>query len=55
MDDSKEFLILGMASGGLFLARQLKMQWPDATIYAVGDPDELGRYSNTINRFYPAS
>ena len=55
MDDSKEFLILGMASGGLFLARQLKKQWPDATIYAVGDPDDLGRYSNTINRFYPAS
>ena len=55
MGDSKEFLILGMANGGLFLARQLRKEWPDASIYAIGEPDDIGRYSNTLKCFYPAS
>ena len=49
------FLILGISNGGLFLARQLRKQWPNAAIYAVGNPDDIGQYSNTLNRFYPAS
>ena len=49
------FLILGISNGGLFLARQLRKQWPKAAIYAVGNPDDIGQYSNTLNRFYPAS
>lgn len=48
------FLLLGVSNGGLFLARQLREQWPDATIYAVGSPDDIGQYSNTLNGFYPA-
>ena len=55
-DDFKDaFLILGMANGGLFLARQLRKQWPEATIYAVGTPDDIGQYSNTLNGFYQVS
>ena len=49
------FLILGISNGGLFLARQLRKQWPEATIYAVGNSDDIGQYSNTINGFFPAS
>ena len=37
------------------MARQLRKQWPEATIYAIGVPDAIGQYSNTINVFYPAS
>lgn len=48
------FLILGISNGGLFLARQLRKQWPGATIYAVGNPDDIGQYSKTIDGFYPA-
>ena len=55
MNDSTFFLILGVSNGGLFLARQLRKQWPDSTIYAVGAPDAIGQYSNTLNGFYPAS
>ena len=49
------FLILGLSNGGLFLSRQLRKQWPDSIIYAVGSLDEIGQYSNTVNCFYPAS
>ena len=49
------FLILGISNGGLFLSRQLRKQWPEATIYAVGNPDDIGQYSNTLNGFSPAS
>lgn len=48
------FLILGISNGGLFLARQLRKQWPKATIYAVGNPDDIGQYSNTLSVFLPA-
>lgn len=37
------------------MARQLRKQWPEATIYAIGTPDSIGQYSNTLNGFYPAS
>lgn len=48
------FLILGISNGGLFLSRQLRQQWPEAIIVALGDPKrDNGRYSNTINRFIP--
>lgn len=49
------FLILGIANGGLFLARQLRKQWSESRIYAIGDSDDIGRYSNTLDCFYPAS
>lgn len=49
------FLLLGVSNGGLFLARQLRKHWPKSTIYAVGNPDDIGLFSNTLNGFYPAS
>ena len=55
MNDSIIYLILGISNGGLFMARQLRKQWPEATIYAIGVPDAIGQYSNTVNVFYPAS
>lgn len=55
MNDSIFFLILGVSNGGLFLARQLRKQWPNATIFAVSAPDAIGQYSNAIDGFYPAS
>ena len=45
-------LILGIPDGGLFLARQMRKQWPDCTIYAIGLKRDIGQYSNCINRFY---
>lgn len=48
------FLIIGMSPGGLFMARQLRKQWPEAIIDAVGMPDAVGRYTKAINRFFPA-
>ena len=37
------------------MARQLRKQWPDSVIYAIGDPKhDIGRFSNTINKFYGA-
>ena len=49
----EKFLILGISNGGLFLARQLRRQWPDSIIYAVGDiKKDIGRFSNAINRFF---
>ena len=48
-----KIIILGISNGGLFLARQLRRQWHDSIIYAIGDSKkDIGRYSNTINRFY---
>ena len=49
------FLVLGIANGGLFMARQLRKEWPNAVIYAIGDTKDIGRYSNTINQFFVAS
>lgn len=47
------FIVLGMASGGLFLARQLRKESPGSLIYAIGDAKcEIGRYSRVIDRFY---
>lgn len=49
------FLVLGIANGGLFMARQLRKEYPDAVIYAIGDPKDIGRHTNTIDRFFAAS
>lgn len=50
------FLILGASSGGLFLARQLRKQWPQAKIVAFGNAiHDIGRFSNTIDVFVPVS
>lgn len=48
----QRFLILGIPDGGLFLARQLRKQWPDSTIYAIGQKRDIGQYSNCIDCFY---
>ena len=48
-------LILGLSNGGLFLARQIRLQWPEAEIYAIGSPHDVGKYSNAINQFFTAS
>lgn len=49
----EKFLILGISNGGLFLARQLRKQWHNSVVYAIGDSKkDIGRYSNCINRFY---
>lgn len=51
-----KFIILGIPPGGLFLARQLRKQWPESMIFAIGDPiHDIGRYSKTIDRFYEVS
>ena len=55
MNSHNQFLILGIANGGLFMARQLRKAWPDALIYAIGNPEDIGRYSNTIDHFFAAS
>jgi len=53
---TQKFLILGLPPGGLFVARQLRRMWPDSIIYAIGDSDhDIGRYSNTIDKFYNAN
>lgn len=53
---SHKFLVLGVPPGGLFMARQLRKTWPDSTIHAIGDPQhDIGRYSNTLDRFYEAT
>ncbi len=49
-----KYLILGVSNAGLFIARQLRKQWPNCMIYAVGDIQDIGRYSNVIDRFYGA-
>ena len=47
------FIILGIPPGGLFLARQLRKQWPNSTIFAIGDSThDIGRYSNTLDKFF---
>ena len=46
------FLIIGINNGGLFLARQLRRQTPQCTIYAIGLPNDIGKYSNVIDHFY---
>ena len=48
----EKFLILGIPDGGLFLARQLRRQWSECTIYAVGQKRDIGQYSNIIDHFY---
>lgn len=51
-----KFLLLGLANGGLFLARQIRKQWPKSIIYGIGNPNtDVGRYSKAINRFFPAT
>lgn len=45
-------LILGISDGGLFLARQLRKQWPQCLIYAIGQVRDIGQYSNCIDCFY---
>ena len=51
--NSKTFLILGIPSGGLFLARQLKRAYPGSIVLAIGSPTaDIGRYSNKIDRFW---
>jgi len=51
---SPKYLILGIPDGGLFLVRQLRKQWPQSTIFAIGQPRDIGQYSNCIDRFYSA-
>lgn len=48
----KKFVILGFSNGGLFMARQLRREWPDSVIFALGMTNDIGRYSNVVNRFY---
>lgn len=50
--EQKVFLIFGVPNGGLFLARQLRKQWPDSIIYAIGLPTDIGRVSSVINKFF---
>lgn len=51
-----KYLILGVPPGGLFLARQLRKQWPESVIYAIGDAKhDIGRFSNAIDSFYGIS
>lgn len=48
-----KYILLGLPPGGLFLARQLRKAYPDARIFAVGDPKrDIGRFSNTIDVFW---
>lgn len=48
------FLVLGLSNGGLFLSRQLHKEWPEATIYAIGEPKDIGKYSCTVETFIEA-
>lgn len=45
------YLIFGMGPAGLFLARQLKNHETKA-IVAIGKKDDIGRYSNTLVKYY---
>lgn len=49
------FLILGLSNGGLFLARQLRKEFPSAVVLAIGNDMDIGKFSFTISRFYPAN
>lgn len=48
---SQTFLIFGVPNGGVFMARQLRKQWPTAIIYAIGFTSDIGRYSSVIDSF----
>lgn len=37
------------------MVRQLRKEWPNAVIYAIGAPKDIGRYTNTIDHFFAAS
>lgn len=52
--DIQFFLIFGLPNGGLFMARQLKKQYPNSLIYAIGSSKDIGQYSNTIYKFFKA-
>ena len=46
------FLVLGMPAGGIFLARQLRKQWPNSVIFAIGDSThDIGSCSNVIDYY----
>ena len=46
----KVIIVFGMGPAGLFLARQLNKE--NKTIYGIGKPDDIGRYSNVLKRYY---
>lgn len=46
----KVIIVFGMGPAGLFLARQLKKE--NKTIYGIGKPDDIGRYSNVVKHYY---
>lgn len=46
------FVIFGMEVGGLFMARQLRKQFPDAMIMGIGFKEDIGGHSNSLNKFY---
>lgn len=45
-------VVLGLGPAGLFLSRQLHKS--GATVYGIGKPDDIGRFSNTLKRAYVA-
>lgn len=45
------YLIFGMGPAGLFLARQLRHH-NNRAIVAIGKKDDIGRYSNTLDKYY---
>lgn len=50
-----KFLLFGIDNGGLFLARQLRKQYPEAFIIAIGKADDIGSHSRYIDFFYAIS
>lgn len=52
----KCFVVLGLSNGGLFMARQLKKQWPESLIYGIGNPKtDVGCCSRTLTCFFAVS
>lgn len=45
-------VVFGMGPAGLFLSRQLK--WRGYRVFAVGKTDDIGRYSNVLEKYWPA-
>ena len=52
MSRQSAVIVFGMGPAGLFLSRQLKKM--NMRIYGIGKSDDIGRYSNTLTKYYTA-
>lgn len=50
MLEEKVIIVFGMGPAGLFLARQLKKE--KKIVYGIGKQDDIGRYSNTLKKYF---